>query len=191
MKIVIAGCGKIGTSILNYLCNEKHSITIIDKDESMVNDILNLISTPKNIDEFFKKVGIFNQKVNPRKMMSVKIDGKIQNDTYLSNIYFYFFVYMAITLIGGLLLSLDPAFVGFTGIGEAFSAIITTFNNNGPGIGIIGPLENFGMLSNFSKWVCSAVMLIGRLEIFPILILLMPSTWKRKKSKQQKSAFYN
>lgn len=74
-------------------------------------------------------------------------------------------------------------------MGEAISAIITTFNNNGPGIGIIGPLENFGMLSNFSKWVCSIAMLIGRLEIFPILILFMPSTWrKRKKLKKEKSA---
>ena len=123
----------------------------------------------------------FLQTLNPRKVMNVKIDGKIQDEAYLNSIFFYFVMYFVVIFVGVFLISLDPAL----NVEESIFAVFTTFNNAGPGVGVIGPMENFGLLTNFSKWILSFLMLVGRLEIFPILILLVPSTWKvRKKAKK-------
>ncbi len=62
----------------------------------------------------------------------------------------------------------------------AFSAVAATFNNIGPGLGKVGPAYSFADLSNVSKVVLSFGMLAGRLEIFPMLILFAPATWKLK-----------
>ena len=60
-----------------------------------------------------------------------------------------------------------------------FTAVAATINNIGPGMAKVGPMCNFDVYSDFSKWVLSMDMLIGRLEIFPILMLFSPYTWKK------------
>lgn len=123
----------------------------------------------------------FMQTINPRKVMNVKIDGKIQDESYLGGIYFYFVMCFIVIFVGVFLVSLDPNL----NIEESIFAVFTTFYNGGPGIGSIGPMENFSILAKPTKWLLAFLMLIGRLEIFPILILLVPSTWKvRKKQKK-------
>ena len=62
----------------------------------------------------------------------------------------------------------------------AFTASLTAISNVGPGLGAVGPTCNFGFLSGISKLTMSAIMLLGRLEIMPLLVLLMPSVWRRK-----------
>ena len=59
------------------------------------------------------------------------------------------------------------------------TAVFACLNNIGPGLGLVGPMGNYSAFSDFSKLVLTANMLIGRLEIFPILALLMPTTWRR------------
>lgn len=119
--------------------------------------------------------------VNPRKVVSVKIDGKVQDETYINSIFFYFVMCFLIMFVGVFFVSLDPVL----NVEESIFAVFTTFNNGGPGIGVIGPMENFGLLAGGTKWLLSFLMLVGRLEIFPILILLVPSTWKiRKKTRR-------
>ena len=61
-----------------------------------------------------------------------------------------------------------------------FSAAVSCFNNIGPGFGLVGPASNFAAYSGFSKIVLSFAMLLGRLELFPIIITLAPSTWIKK-----------
>lgn len=117
------------------------------------------------------------QVTNPRKVLNVKIDGKVQDDNYINSLYFYFSIYIAILFASTLLACLDPAL----DIQTALSATICTFNNAGPGIGIIGPIGNFSSLGWATKWLLSILMLLGRLEIFPLLIIFMPSTWRKKK----------
>ena len=68
---------------------------------------------------------------------------------------------------------------GFS-VGTNFSAVLCTFNNIGPGLEAVGPTCNFSAFSSLSKLVLSWAMLAGRLEIFPILVLFSPGTWKRK-----------
>ena len=126
-----------------------------------------------------------HQTINPRKIMNVKIDGKIQDEKYLNGIYFYFYLFFMILIVGTFLVSFDPSL----SVQEALFSACSAFNNSGPGLGITGPVGNYASLTIFSKWVLSALMLIGRLEIFPILILFMPSVYRikrHKKIKQQK-----
>jgi trk system potassium uptake protein TrkH len=61
----------------------------------------------------------------------------------------------------------------------AFSAIVATLNNTGPGLNSVGPAGNFAGLGDFQKWVCSFAMIIGRLEIFTVLVVLTPAFWKK------------
>jgi trk system potassium uptake protein TrkH len=83
-------------------------------------------------------------------------------------------LYITIFLIAILCVSWDsPDFI------SAFSAVAATFNNIGPGMGIVGPTSNYASFSNINKLILSLVMLLGRLEIFPILILFSPSLYKK------------
>ena len=61
----------------------------------------------------------------------------------------------------------------------SFSAVIACINNAGPGLGLVGPGSNYGVLSDFQTWVCSAAMLLGRLEVFTILVLFTPTLWRK------------
>ena len=87
----------------------------------------------------------------------------------------FFFAYVVILLLGTLVVSWDNL-----GFDSAFSATLTCLSNVGPGLAAVGPVENFGMLSYVSKMVLSFAMLLGRLEIVPLLVLLFPSLWKRR-----------
>jgi trk system potassium uptake protein TrkH len=61
----------------------------------------------------------------------------------------------------------------------ALSSIIACINNAGPGLGLVGPGSNYGGLSDFQTWVCSAAMLLGRLEVFTLLVLFTPTLWRK------------
>ena len=87
----------------------------------------------------------------------------------------YIIAYVAIFIVSVLLISLNNFDFATT-----FSGVLTTINNVGPGISAIGPIENFSKFTDFSKIVFSLDMLIGRLEIFPFLVLFHPDLWRRK-----------
>ena len=93
----------------------------------------------------------------------------------LSNTNAYLAAYLLIVVISYLLISLDGQ-----SIGTNLSAVLCCFNNIGPGMEAVGPTCNFGFMSDLSKLVLSVDMLAGRLEIFPILVLLSRRAWKRK-----------
>lgn len=61
----------------------------------------------------------------------------------------------------------------------AFSAVVSTINNTGPGLNLVGPSTTFGILTDFQTWICSFAMLLGRLEIFTLLVVLTPAFWRR------------
>ena len=115
------------------------------------------------------------QILNPQKVMVVRNNGRAVDEKVLSNTNAYLAAYMVIIVISTLLISLD----GF-GFETNMSAVLACFNNIGPGMAAVGPTCNFAAYSVFSKLVLSVNMLAGRLEIFPILVLLSKSTWTRK-----------
>ncbi len=112
--------------------------------------------------------------IHPRAVNVIRFDGKVLPDRTVSGIARFISAYFIITFSAVLLISLDD--FDFT---SSLTAVISCMSNIGPGLGIVGPTGNFAVFSNFSKIVLSICMLIGRLEIYPILILFMPSAWKR------------
>ncbi len=112
--------------------------------------------------------------LHPRNVKVIKMDGKaVERDT-LHVLFIYLFCYVAIIAVSTVLLALDG--FDFT---TNFTAAIATFNNIGPGLGNVGPTGNFAAFSDLSKLVCVFNMLAGRLEIFPMLLLFVPATWKK------------
>ena len=86
----------------------------------------------------------------------------------------FLFVYVLIFGLSVLLISIDNF-----DLTTNFTAVAATFNNIGPGLEMVGPTQNFGLFSHFSKCVLIFDMLAGRLEIFPLLILFKKDTWKK------------
>ncbi len=117
-----------------------------------------------------------HQMFQPRKTQVVRFESKGMEESMLFNVAIYFFLYCALMFIGATLVSLD----GIHDFATNMTASITCMNNVGPGFAMVGPAGTFGGYSNFSKFVLSFLMLAGRLEIFPFLILLSPSAWRKQ-----------
>lgn len=123
----------------------------------------------KTVKREFKKL------VNPRSVSVVRFEGKPVEEETLSSISVYFAVYIMCFVAIFLILCLEP-FSFETNL----TAAATTFNNVGPGFDAVGPAANFAAYSGFSKIILSISMLLGRLEIYPLLIAFIPSTWTKK-----------
>lgn len=113
--------------------------------------------------------------IHPREVKKIRMDGHVVKPEVLRTAQVYLMLYWVIFLLSVLLISVDN--FDFT---TNFSAVAATFNNIGPGLAGVGPMSNFGIYSTFSKIVLMIGMLIGRLELYPIILLLAPATWKRK-----------
>ena len=113
--------------------------------------------------------------LRPRQITTIRSDGDRVDEPTLSGISLFFFAYILLLLIGTLVVAWDN--VGFD---AAFGASLTCISNVGPAFGVLGPTANFAILSNFSKLFLSALMLLGRLEILPLLLLLFPTLWKKR-----------
>ena len=112
--------------------------------------------------------------IHPRAVSVVKLDGAPLSDSTVRTIYTYFATYIFITFVSALVVGLDNFSFGTT-----LTAVITCISNVGPGLEAVGPMGNFAAFSPLSKLVLSMCMVIGRLEIFPILVLFSRSAWKR------------
>lgn len=112
--------------------------------------------------------------IHPRSVKVMKLEGKAVDSAMLRSIFSFLSAYLVIFVVSLLIVTLD----GFD-LETNFSAVAATFNNIGPGLGGVGPMSNFAGYSVLSKLVLSLDMLIGRLEIFPILLLFAPNTWKK------------
>ena len=116
--------------------------------------------------------------IHPREVSLVRQDGKPVEEEALHGVYVYLVVYVIILMSSILLLSINNF-----DLTTSASAVFACLNNVGPGLGsVVGPLGSFAPLSWFSKLVLSIDMLLGRLEIFPILLLVMPALWKKRSS---------
>lgn len=119
------------------------------------------------------KKEIFNF-IHPHGIRKVKLDGHLIEHNTIRNINIFLIGYFLIFFLSIFLVSVDNhSFV------SNFSAVLTALSNVGPGLDMVGPLGNFNGFSDFSKYVLIFDMLAGRLEIFPILLLFSPHTWRR------------
>ena len=115
------------------------------------------------------------QMLHPRSVNVVRLDGEPVEDETVRTALGYLAVYLSIFLATVLLISLD----GFS-FETNFTATLACINNIGPGLGSVGPTGNFSGYSDFSKILLSATMLLGRLEIMPMIILFFPQTWRKR-----------
>lgn len=113
--------------------------------------------------------------LHPKSVTIVKLNGKKVGRDTMHGVYIYFVCYILILMVSVLVVSLNNFDFATT-----FSSVLTTLNNVGPGIAQAGPVENFYKFSALSKIVFCIDMLVGRLEIFPYLLLLSPDLWRRR-----------
>jgi trk system potassium uptake protein TrkH len=112
--------------------------------------------------------------MHPRRVHLVRFEGRPLEKAVVHNIERFFAAYILLFAASFLILSLENL-----DFASCFTAVSATLNNIGPGLEAVGPMANFGHLSHLSKFVLMFDMLAGRLEVFPMLVLLMPSTWKK------------
>lgn len=115
-----------------------------------------------------------NYLAHPRSIQVVQMDGKRVEHTVVRAANVFLMAYLGIFGLSFLLIS-----IGNYDFVTNFTAVAATMNNIGPGLGMVGPVENFAFFSHFSKYILIFDMLAGRLEIFPMLVLLAPATWKK------------
>lgn len=114
--------------------------------------------------------------IHPRRVRPVRLNGQPVNKETVRSVQSYLLVYICIGVVSVLLVALDEFDFGTT-----FSSVVTALNNVGPGIGLIGPSGNFSIFSPLSKIVLILDMLAGRLELFPLVMLSWPGTWRKWK----------
>lgn len=118
--------------------------------------------------------GTVNKALDRRRVKLVHMDGRVLDEETVNGVRAYFFIYMLIFTATVFLISLDEL-----DMVTNFSAAASCFNNIGPGLSLVGPATNFSVYSDFSKAVLTIAMLLGRLEIYPILVLLTPWAWRK------------
>lgn len=112
--------------------------------------------------------------LRPNEVKSIRLDGEAQERTMIDACGVYLLTFFLLMAGFTLLLSLEG--LDFT---STFSAVVTCMNNVGPGFNAVGPTMNFSVFSPFGKILLSLAMLFGRLELYPMLVLFVPRTWKK------------
>jgi trk system potassium uptake protein len=112
--------------------------------------------------------------IHPHAVTTVKLGGQAVSEDVLSSIWGFFFLYMGLFVV---------AFLAMASMGldyiSAISSVAATIGNIGPGLGIVGPIHNYLEIPMVGKWVLIACMLLGRLEIYTVIVLLVPEYWRK------------
>ncbi|NCC26270.1 MAG: TrkH family potassium uptake protein [Deltaproteobacteria bacterium] len=112
--------------------------------------------------------------VHPRSVTTIKLGDRIVKPDVMSGVWGFFVLFLALFVLTGILL----AATGLD-LGTAFSASIACIGNIGPGFGSVGPAENYAHIPAFGKWVLICGMIIGRLEIYTVIVLFVPEFWRK------------
>lgn len=112
--------------------------------------------------------------INPNRSLPLRFEGKQLSKPLLRQISNYLIIYTAVFAAITLVVAIDV-----DNFESSFSAVAATFNNIGPGLGLVGPAHNYSFLTPLSKIILSLGMIMGRLEIIPIIVLFSPGTWRK------------
>lgn len=116
----------------------------------------------------------FEKQTHPNAIIPVRMNGHAVSGDIVHRVLAFTFAYIALTFVSCMVLMIDG--MGFE---EAISAAISSISNIGPGLGNLGPAGNFAEVPTLSKWFLSFLMMVGRLEIFTVLTILLPGFWKQ------------
>jgi trk system potassium uptake protein len=112
--------------------------------------------------------------VHPQAVTTMKIAGHVvANRVVFAVLGFIFAYFMTVVVLCFLLLLTHMDFL------SAFTAVIASINNAGPGLGIVGPATTYASLTSFQTWVCTAAMFLGRIELFTVFVLFTPTFWRK------------
>jgi trk system potassium uptake protein TrkH len=112
--------------------------------------------------------------LHPHAVTPVRIQGRVVEGRVMASVFAFMLMYgLSIGVLTSLMLvsGLEPV--------TAFSAVLASVNNTGPGLGMVGPMGSFAVLTSFQTWICTFGMLIGRLELFTVLMLFTPAFWRK------------
>ena len=112
--------------------------------------------------------------MHPHALSPAKLSAQVIPNKIIYAVLAFFFIYVASIVTLTLVLTASGL-----GVVTAFSAVIATINNTGPGLNEVGPSSTFAILTDFQTWVCSFAMLLGRLELFTLLVVFTPEFWKK------------
>ncbi|MDR2180804.1 MAG: TrkH family potassium uptake protein [Synergistaceae bacterium] len=113
--------------------------------------------------------------LHPHAILRTKVNGKVISQTALNSVTAFFMLYMWVLCVAWL----AATAAGGLDLLTAFSGVLTSLSNAGPGLAALGPVENYAWLPTGVKWIFSFCMLAGRLELYAALLLFLPVTWKR------------
>lgn len=114
------------------------------------------------------------QSIHPRAILNLKMDGKNVEAQLIINVLIYFFLFIFLVFIGTLFLTfLDLDLL------TSFSATIGTLSNGGLGLGLVGPGQNYTVIPAIGKYLLAFLMILGRLEIFTVLVIFSPGFWRK------------
>lgn len=119
--------------------------------------------------------------IHPRTKTALRFEGKRLDDETVNAVCSYTIVYFFLFAVIFLLVCFDPNVPQAGGLESNLSAVAACFNNVGPAFGFAGPVSSYAGYSPFSKIVLTLAMLLGRLEIYPMLLFLTPTTWLKNK----------
>jgi trk system potassium uptake protein len=112
--------------------------------------------------------------VHPQAIIPVRMNGKVVSQDIIFKVMAFFLIYVFVFIAGAMVMAL----LGLN-VPTAIGATAATIGNIGPGIGMVGPADNYAFIPHAGKWVLSFLMLLGRLEFFTVLILFAPAFWKK------------
>ena len=112
--------------------------------------------------------------VHPQAVLPVRLNGKAISQPIIFNVLAFFLIYIIIFVVGSLIMTM----LGLE-FESAVGAVASSLGNIGPGLGVVGPVLNYGLLSDPAKWILAFIMLLGRLELFTVLILFSASFWRK------------
>lgn len=112
--------------------------------------------------------------IHPNAIVQAKLDGVVVQNKIIYAVLAFFFIYI-VSIVSMTLIMMASGLGAVT----AFSAVVACINNTGPGLNEVGPATTFAVLSDFQTWLCSFAMLLGRLELFTLLVVLTPAFWRK------------
>jgi trk system potassium uptake protein TrkH len=123
------------------------------------------------IKQFYREMFVL---VHPAAVAPLKIAGSVVSNRVVNSVLAFIFVYfMTVVVLVFALLATDMDFI------TAFTGAIASINNAGPGLGAVGPANNFASLTDVQTWIFALAMFLGRIELFTFLILFTPSFWRK------------
>lgn len=131
--------------------------------------MLRVVMLTKNAINEFKHI------LHPNAILPVRVNDTVVSNSLKSTLLAFFYTYMALTMFSTIVFT----FIGLS-FSESIGVSLSCISNIGPSFGRFGPAYSWSMLPDFAKWMCSILMLLGRLEIFSVLILLTPQFWKKR-----------